>query len=146
MKRVTGYASTSRAGFTESNEIMEHKGVIAWQNKMGEMIMKIISNGEPIHMDYILSKTFDKEIADNFSKSDLVKVLESSPKNRTPLTYVKILTELMVRFSEKETSIKHFLSRQELEDLGNCLELLLASERFETACYVRDEINKRNNK
>lgn len=144
MKRVTGYASTSRANFTESNEIMEHKGVIAWQNKMGLMIMEIMNSGEPIHMDYILSKTFDKEIADHFSKSDLVKVLESSPKNRTPLTHIKILTELMVRFAEKETSIKHFVTKQELEDLGNCLELLLASERFETACYVRDEINKRN--
>jgi len=144
MKRVIGYASTSRADFRESNEIMEHKGVTAWQNKMGLMIMEIMNSGEPIHMDYILSKTFDKEIADHFSKSDLVKVLESSPKNRTPLTHIKILTELMVRFAEKETSIKHFVTKQELEDLGNCLELLLASERFETACYVRDEINKRN--
>lgn len=143
MKRVTGYASSSEYTFSETEQ-MEHKGIIAWQNKIGEVIIELLNNQEPIHMDYILSKTFDKSIADNFSKGDLVKVLESSPKTRTPLTYIKILTELMVRFSEKETSIKHFVARQELEDLGNCLEILLDSERFETACYVRDEINKRN--
>lgn len=141
MKRVTGYATST---IYTPRDTMEHKGVIAWQTKMGEMIIDLLSNGEPIHVDYILSKSFDKEIADNFSKSDLVKILESSPKTRTPLTYYKILTELMVRFSEKETSIKHFVGKQELNDLGKCLELLLDSERFETACYVRDEINKRN--
>lgn len=141
MKKVTGFATTRLYTMRESGT---HKGVEAWQNKIGELMMRTIESGKPIHVDYLLSVTFSKEISDCFSKADLVKLLETSPKSRTPLTHVTILSELMVRFSEKESSIKHFLSKQDLEDLGNCLDSLLASERYETACYVRDEINKRN--
>lgn len=123
----------------------EHEAVYLWQSKMISAIGDLIDEGKPINMDYVLSHTFDKEVSDKFSKSDLVKLLETSPKSRTPLTFVKILAELMVRFSEKESSIKHFLGKQEMEDLGTCLEILLKNEKFETACYIRDEIKRRAN-
>jgi hypothetical protein len=141
MKKVTG-TMYYKHGSLEIHEI-EHKGVLLWQSKMISVIGSLIDKGKPINMDYVLSSSFDKEICDLFSKADLVKLLETSPKSRTPLTYVKILSELMIRFSEKESSIRHFLSKQDLEDLGTCLEILLQGEKFETACYVRDEINKR---
>jgi len=142
MKKLRGCANSSEYTFSEKKQ-MYHEGIIAWFNKVNEVIKELLNNQEPIHLDYILSRTFDKSISDNFSKEDLVKVLEKSPKSKTPLTYIKILTELIVRFSENEISINHFLVLQELDDLGNCLEILIASERFETACLVRDEINKR---
>jgi hypothetical protein len=143
MKKVTG-TMYYKHGSPAIHEI-EHEGVLLWQSKMISVIGDLIDDGKPINMDYVLSTSFDREISDLFSKADLVKLLETSPKSRTPLTYVKILSELMIRFSEKESSIKHFLSKQELEDLGICLEIVLQNEKFETACYIRDEINKRNN-
>ena len=129
-------------GSPQIHEI-EHEAVYLWQSKMISAIGDLIDDGKPINMDYVLSSTFDKEVSDKFSKADLVKLLESSPKSRTPLTFIKILAELMVRFSEKESSIKHFLGKQDVDDLGTCLDIILRDEKFETACYIRDEINKR---
>lgn len=124
---------------------LEHKGVLLWQGKIFLLIQERIENHQVIDMDSLLCESFNKEVAECFSKTDLVKLLESSPKSRTPQTNIKILSELMIRFSEKETSIKHFLGRQSLEDLGKCLEIILHEEKFETACFIRDEISKRIN-
>ena len=140
MKRVTGTAY-----YFEANESEEpvHTGILMWVSRVHEIIAELLDDGKPIDMDVILSRAFQEDVAKQFSKADLVKLMESTLKKRTPRTHSVILSELMIRFSEKESSIKHFVARQDTDDLGLCLDLLISKEKFETACYIRDEINRR---
>ena len=148
-------------GYCEMKSEQEiSKGVQLWQEVMFPLVVEKIDNSEPIDMGQIMSRAFTQEVADAFTKVELIRLLDTTPTElkQYRLLFIKIISELAYRYAQDpnakpqlkegrvDPTIKQYLSFQETTVLEEVLEHLLENSRFETACFVRDELNFRKNK
>ena len=136
MKKITGYCEHKTVNF-------QSKAIRKWSEKMLVLVSNALANNQPIDVALFMADTFTPENASEFSKSELVILLETSADISTNILYSKISSELMFRYTENEVNLKHFLSKQTTETLDSALDFLIESSRFETACFVRDEQKNR---
>lgn len=136
MKKITGYREHKTVKF-------QSKAIRKWSEQMILLVSDALANNQPIDVALFMANTFTPEIASEFSKSELVILLETSADISTSILYSKIASELMFRYTENEVNLKHFLSKQNTETLDLALDFLIEAARFETACFVRDEQKNR---
>lgn len=136
MKKITGYCEHKTVNF-------QSKAIRKWSEKMLVLVSNALANNQPIDVALFMADTFTPENASEFSKSELVILLETSADISTNILYSKISSELMFRYTENEVNLKHFLSKQTTETLDSALDFLIEASRFETACFVRDEQKNR---
>jgi len=140
MRKVTGICEEKTMGYVPS------KALIEWEIEAGKRISEQIDSIENIDIYGVLAETLTPERAAKFSILELIKIKESCSFKESRGVLIKISSEIMLRLSRQENKnkIKYYLSLETLEDLGECLEVLISQEHFETVCHVRDEINSRN--
>jgi LPS O-antigen subunit length determinant protein (WzzB/FepE family) len=136
------------------------KGVQLWQDAMYPMVEKNLENNEPLDMAQIMSRAFTQDVADAFTKVELIRLLDTTPTELKQYRelFIKIISELSYRYAQHpnakvelkdgrvDPAIRQYLSFQGTSVLEEVLEHLLENSRYETACFVRDEINFRKNK
>jgi len=136
------------------------KGVQLWQDAMFPLVSESLEKNEPLDMGRIMSRAFTQDVADAFTKVELIRLLDTTPTELKQYRelFIKIISELAYRYAQHpnakvelkdgrvDPAVRQYLSFQETSVLGEVLQHLLENSRYETACFVRDEINFRKNK
>lgn len=140
MKKVTGICEERTMGYVPSEALIE------WEYEAAKRVAEQIDSIENIDIYGVLAETLTPERVAKFSMLELVKIKESCSFKESRGVLIKISSEIILRLfrQENKNKIRYYLSLETLEDLGECLQVLVLQERFEAVCHIRDEINSRN--
>ena len=90
-----------------------------------------------------MAETLTPEILSGFKMIEIISIKESCDLTESRAIYLKLTTEIIVRFAKSKTKLCYLLATLSTENIEGCLEILVGYEEYEIVCALRDEINNR---
>jgi hypothetical protein len=137
MKKMIGYVEHKQV------ERERSKAILLWEEQTAQMVIEQIEANKPIDIYSLMAKTLTPEILAGFKMIEIISIKESCDLTESRAIYLKLTTEIIIRFAKSQTKLCYLLATLSVQDIQGCLELLVGYEEYEIVCTLRDEINNR---
>lgn len=137
MKKVIGYV--------EQKQVKEErsKAILLWEEQTAQKVIEQIEADKPVDIYSLMAETLTREILAGFRMIEIITIKESCVFAESRAVYLKLTTEIIVRFAKAKTKLRYLLETLSTQNIKDCLEILLGYEEYEIVCELRDEINNR---
>ena len=137
MKKMIGYVEHKEVKRERSNAIL------LWEDLTAQKVIEKIEANTPIDIYSLMAETLTPEILSGFKMIEIISIKESCDLTESRAIYLKLTTEIIVRFAKSQTKICYLLATLSTKDIQGCLEILVGYEEYEIVCTLRDELNNR---
>lgn len=137
MKKVTAFIELKEMKHQPS------KAVRLWEEETAAKVLKEIDANKPIDIYRLMAEALSREILSGFKMIEIITIKESCEPKESKGIYIKLTTEIIIRFATSKTKMCYLLATLSKEEIEACMEILVGYEEYEIVCSLRDELNTR---